>query len=279
MTDFETATAVEPRQGTASGHRFGAELDPGWAVGTKLHGGYLLAVLGRAAARVAGEAHPHPTAVSASFIQAPAPGAADVEVELLRAGRGATQLRARLAQDGSPCVEALIVQGKLDETDAWWSRAEPVEIPDEADCVRNPPEVPGADFRVPLMEVVDQRLDPAGLGFAVGKPSGAGVLAGWQRLANGADWDPLSLLVALDPVPPVSYDLGVPGWAPTVQFSAYLRRLPAPGPVRVRMAATEIGGDRMDETAHAWDAKGRLVGQATQLASVRVPRGHAVERP
>lgn len=272
MTDFEAATAVEPRQSAAGIHRFGAELDPGWAVGAKLHGGYLLAVLGRAAARVAGEAHPHPTAVGGSFIEAPVPGAAVVEVELLRAGRGTTQLRARLAQDGRPCVEAMITQGMLEETDPWWSRADPVEIPDEADCFRGPPDVPGSDFRVPLMEVVEHRLDPAGLGFAVGKPSGNGVFASWQRLANGADWDPLSLLVALDPVPPISYDLGLPGWAPTVQFSAYLRRLPTPGPVRVRMSATEVGGDRMDETAHAWDAKGRLVGQATQLAAVRVPR-------
>lgn len=48
-----------------------------------------------------------------------------------------------------------------------------------------------------------------------------------------------------------------------------VRRLPAPGPLRVTMHATDITAGRMDETAQAWDATGNLVAQATQLAAVR----------
>ncbi|MEU7002416.1 thioesterase family protein [Nonomuraea sp. NPDC046570] len=262
MGTFEEATTI-----TAEG----AVLDAQWSVGGKLHGGYLLAVLGRAAVEQAGAGHPHLTAISGSFVESPSPGPAEVFVETLRAGRTAVQVRARMSQEGRPCVEALITLGRLEESDAWWSGLEPVELPEEQECVRTPPDAPGAGFPVPLMEVVEQRLDPGHLGFVFGTPARRGVIAGWQRLADGSDWDPLSLLVALDPVPPVSYDLGLPGWAPTVQFSAYLRRLPAPGPVKVSMRATDVGGDRMDEVAHAWDAKGRLVGQATQLAGVRLP--------
>ncbi|WP_158887394.1 thioesterase family protein [Amycolatopsis anabasis] len=271
MGTFQEATAVVPRGGAAGLHEFDATLDEQWAVGTKLHGGYLLAVLGRAAAQVTGAGHPHLTAVSGSFVQAPEPGPAVIAVEVLRAGRGSTQLRARLAQGNRSCAEALLTQGLLNHDDAWWSGLEPVQLPDEQECFRSPAEAPGAGFRVPLMDVVETRLDPGHLGFAVGKPAGKGEIAGWQRLANGDDWDPLSLLVALDPVPPVSYDLGIQGWAPTVQLSAYLRRLPAPGPVRVQMRANDVGGDRMDEVAYAWDSKDRLVAQATQLAAVRVP--------
>lgn len=272
MKDFDAATAVEPR-GVANGHHeFAVDLDAQWAVGDKLHGGYLLAVLGRAAAAVADGAHPHLTAVGASFIAAPEPGPAVAVVEPLRTGRGSSQLRARLVQDGRPCAEALITQGRLEDGDAWWTRSEPVELPAEEDCVPSPAESPGVPFRIPLMDVVEQRLCPDDLSFLTGKPSGRGRIAGWQRLASGADWDPLSLLVALDPVPPASYDLGVPGWAPTVQFGAYIRRLPAPGPVRALLQATEVTGDRMDETAHVWDAKGRLAAQATQVAAVRPPR-------
>ncbi|MDL4777382.1 MULTISPECIES: thioesterase family protein [Thermomonosporaceae] len=275
MADFSAATAVEPRTGAgtgADGHEFDAALDEQWSVGGKLHGGYLLAVLGRAAARASGVAHPHLTAIGGAFVEPPAPGPAVVAVEVLRAGRGTTQLRARLSQDGRPCVEALITQGLLEEGEAWWTSSEPVDLPPERDCFPMPPEAPGAGLRVALMEVVEQRLNPADLGFAAGEPGRRGTVSGWQRLADGSDWDPLSLLVALDPVPPVSYDLGLPGWAPTVQFGAYIRRLPAPGPVRVRMTATEVAGDRMDEVAHAWDGKDRLVAQATQFAAVRVPR-------
>lgn len=267
MGIFEAATAVE----AAGPGEFNTVLDGQWSVGTKLHGGYLLAILARAAAKLADGAHPHLTAISGSFIAPPEPGPAVARVELLRAGRGTTQLRARLSQNAKPCVEALITQGLLTEADPWWSGLDPVELPDEQDCFRTPAEAPGGGFHVPLMDVIEQRLDPKLIGFAIGAPLKQGVIAGWQRLADGADWDPLSLLVALDPVPPVSYDLGLTGWVPTVQFSAYLRRLPAPGPVRVRMHANDVGGDRMDEAAFAWDGKGRLVAQAIQIAAVRVP--------
>ncbi|RZQ63819.1 thioesterase family protein [Amycolatopsis suaedae] len=268
MSAFAAASAVSRTAPDSA--EFTAELDPQWTVGDKLHGGYLLAVMARAAGEIAH--HPHLTAISGSFAVPPRPGPATVAVELLRAGTGVSQLRATLVQEGKPAAEALITQGTLDDADSWWSSVEPIDIPPEENCVPATADAPGAGFRVNLLDVVDQRVDPRHAGFAVGKPAGDGVISSWQRLADGSDWDPLSLLVALDPVPPVSYDLGMPGWAPTVQFTAYLRRLPAPGPVRVRMFATDVGGGRMDETARAWDSKGRPVAQATQLAAVRVPR-------
>ncbi|TDQ43895.1 thioesterase family protein [Actinorugispora endophytica] len=272
MTVFESATAVRPRGGTGAGagEAFDVVLDPAWSVGGRPHGGYLLAVLGRAASAAAG-GHPHLTAVSASFVEPPEPGDAVAEVEVLRAGRGATQMRARLLQEDRLKAECLVTQGLLEDRDAWWSEAAPVELPAERECFLAPSEVPELGLSAPLLGVVEHRLDPGLLGFAVGAPSGRGVVAGWQRLADGADWDPLSVLVALDVIPSASLDLGIAGWAPTVQFSAYVRRLPAPGPLRTRLRATEVGAGTMDLTAHAWDAKGRLVAQATQIAAVRIP--------
>ncbi|GAA3582139.1 thioesterase family protein [Nonomuraea rosea] len=268
MGTFREATALTVR----GDGEFGAVLDAQWSVGTRLHGGYLLAVLGRAACEsAAGAGHPHVTAVSGSFIEPPEPGEAVARIETLRVGRSVAQVRAALVQQGRTRVEAHITLGLLDDSDPWWSAAEPVELPPEQDCFLAPIEPPGAGFPVPLMAVVEERIDPGHLAFAFGAPSKRGVIASWQRLADGSDWDPLSLLVALDPVPPVSFDLGLPGWVPTIQLSAYLRRLPAPGPIRVRLTATDVGGDRMDEVAHVWDDKGRLVAQATQLAAVRLP--------
>ncbi|WP_188192285.1 thioesterase family protein [Nonomuraea sp. SYSU D8015] len=268
MGTFQEATALVA-QGDGE---YAAVLDAQWSVGTRLHGGYLLAVLGRAAcASAGGNGHPHVTAVSASFIEPPEPGDAVARVETLRVGRSVAQVRTALVQEGRTRVEAHVTLGLLDDSDPWWTASEPVELPPEQDCVLAPADAPGAGFVVPLMDVVEERIDPAHLAFVFGNPSGRGVIASWQRLADGSDWDPLSLLVALDPVPPVSYDLGVPGWVPTIQLTAYVRRLPAPGPVRVRLSATDVGGERMDEVAHVWDAKGRLVAQATQLAAVRLP--------
>jgi hypothetical protein len=264
MGNFKEATAIE----AAGPGEFTISLDAQWSIGGKLHGGYLLAVVARAAAELAG--HPHLTAISAAFPAAPEPGLATLQVEVLSVSRSMTQLRSRLTQNGTVCVEALVTQGTLTEDDPWWSGLEQPTMPREQDCPRVPVEAPG--FNVALMEVVETRIDPAVLGFVVGQPSKQGTIATWQRLADGSDWDPLSLLVALDASPPVSFDLGVPGWAPTLQMSAYIRRLPAPGSIGVRMHANELGGNRMDEAAFAWDSSGRLVAQAIQYAGVRMPK-------
>lgn len=268
MTQFDEATAVK----ATSPGAYEARLDATWSVGDKPHGGYLMAVLARAALEsAAGPGHSHVTAVSASFIEPPEPGPAEVRVETLRTGRTITQVRAELAQEGRPRVAALVTLGLLDDADPHWTSVEPVELPPEEFCFLAPREVPGNAFPVPLMDVLELRLHPEQLGFVFGEPSRRGRLDTWQRLKDGAEWDPLSLLIALDPVPPASYDLGLPGWAPTIQLTAHVLRLPAPGPVKVRLSVTEVGGGRMDETAMVWDAAGRLVARATQLAAVRIP--------
>ncbi|MFD3744817.1 thioesterase family protein [Nocardia sp. NPDC058633] len=265
MQTFAEATAVIPSDDNACA----ADLDPQWTVGGKLHGGYLMAVMARAAAAHAD--HPQVTAISATFLAPPSPGPATVTVDVLRAGRTSTQVRARLEQNGRSCTEALITLGVLEDLDPWWTTAVTPEIPAEVDCFHSPSNPPGAPFPVPLLDVVEHRLDPSTLGFVVGEPSMKGRIAAWLRLADGSDWDSFALLIALDPIPPASLTLGMPGWAPTISFTAYLRRRPAPGPVHVIMHATDVTAGRMHETAEVWDATGNLVGCATQLAAVRIP--------
>jgi hypothetical protein len=151
----------------------------------------------------------------------------------------------------------------------WWSGATPVDLPPPADCPRSSTEAPCGAFRIHILDVVEQRLDPAVTGFQRGEPTGRGEFAGWLRLADGADWDPLSLVVAVDAMPPIGYDLGAPGWEPTMRLSAYVRRLPAPGPIRIHVTATEVGGGQVDHVVRAWDSKDRLVVQATQICALR----------
>ncbi|MBM2616121.1 thioesterase family protein [Actinoplanes sp. LDG1-06] len=263
MKTFTEATALVAGDGALE-----ADLDPQWAVGDKLHGGYIMALLGRAVARSA--ELPHLVSMSATFLRPPAPGRATVTVEPLRSGRTAGMFRARLEQEGVPCAEALVTQGVLDDAAPWWGRAKPPALPPEEECMRLPSEAPGSPFPVPLLDLVEHRLDPACLGFAVGRPAQDGRTAGWLRLTGGDDWDPLSLLIATDPAPPISLTLGVTGWAPTLSLTAYVRRLPAPGPLRFVMTSSEITSGRMDEVVEVWDSADTLVAQATQLAAVRV---------
>ena len=84
--------------------RFDAEVDPAWTIGGKPNGGYLLAMLGRAATW--NSTHPHVIAASAHYLRSPEPGPIAIETETLRTGRSATQVRARMAQGEVACVEA-----------------------------------------------------------------------------------------------------------------------------------------------------------------------------
>jgi hypothetical protein len=94
-------------------------------------------------------------------------------------------------------------------------------------------------------------------------------------MKDGSDWNPLSLLVVLDMGPPASFDLGISSGTPTLQFTAYIQRLPAPGPIWLELRANDVGDDRMVEVMRVWDSNRRLVAQSTQLAAVRIPDGTA----
>ena len=265
--ELAKATAVEP----IGAGRYAVALDPGWAIGAKPNGGYLLAVLARAAAAEAGPELPHPAAVSAHFLAAPDPGPAEVTVEVLRRGRSASQLRATLSADGRPCVEALVTCGRLEPATApYWSEVPAAGLPPEADCVALPATDPR--FTVPLFAEIDLRLDPLSAGFAVGSPSMTGEIRGRVRISPDPP-DPYALLVAVDCLPPAPFDLGLFGsWVPTLELTAYVRALPADGPLTVRQRARLVTADRVDEQCDVWDCEGRLVATGHQLAGLRLPQ-------
>ena len=74
----------------------------------------------------------------------------------------------------------------------------------------------------------------------------------------------------MDAFPPATFEIEPTGWVPTLELTAYVRALPAPGPVRILQKAQLIEGQRVDETCLVWDSRGRLVAQATQLAGIRL---------
>lgn len=276
MSDFEKATRPDA---TSRPGRFAVTLDEQWGIGPRLHGGYLLAVCARAAVEAvetaadpsgAPTAHTAPHAVTGTFLRAPEPGPAELAVEVLRRGRSVSQLRVRLDQGDEPCVETAVTLGApVAPDDAGGTTVPAPDVAPFDRCPRSPSD--GGDGRgsLPLMDVVDTRLDPATSGFLRGRPSGQGRVTGWGRLADDTAWSPVSLLVALDLLPPATFDLGLLGWTPTMSLSAHVPGPPAPGPVRLEQTVDHLQGDRMHETCRAWDADGRLVGLATQVAAVR----------
>jgi acyl-coenzyme A thioesterase PaaI-like protein len=268
--DTERLTFAQVTELTPDGTgRFGAEASPEWTIGGKPNGGYLLAMLGRAAAAVS--EHPDVITASACFLRPPDPGPVAIEAEVLRAGRSASQVRASLAQGDRVCVEALITTSVLDPGGKpYWTDGVPaVSQVSYEDCDRLVPRLPGG-IPVAIMDQVEVRLEPESASFTRGQPQGRGELRGWLTLPGGESFDPVSLLFAVDAYPPATFDIEFTGWVPTLELTVYVRAQPAPGPVRVLHRAQLIDGQRVDETCHIWDRTGRLVATSSQLAAIRL---------
>ncbi|MEB3368968.1 thioesterase family protein [Saccharopolyspora mangrovi] len=265
MTDLQRTTFADvSRIDELSPGEYTAEAHPDWTIGGKPNGGYLLAMLGRAAAQSA--THQHVLAASAHYPHSPKPGPLHLTTEVLRTGRSASQVRARLSQDGTPCVEATFTLGTLaPDANPQWSDGTPAPV----DRARDDCEPVTGGRGLAIMDQVDLRIDPDDFGFSRGVPTGSGVLRGWLGLPGGENFDPISLLYAVDSFPPATMNIAITGWVPTLELTTYVRALPAPGPVRVLHKAQLIDDNRVDETCYIWDSRDRLVAQAIQLAGIR----------
>ena len=264
---------------------YAAQLAPGWVVGGGVNGGYLLAVIGNAVrARLEDTGHVDPFSVSAHYLSASVPGPAAVETEVVRAGGRFSTVAATLVQHVEgvriPRISTLATYGDLDaahdaETDAAASAlhlALPApDLPPREECLLSSDAPDDVKKRAPLLERFGTRLDPASAMWAVGRPSRKGLIQGWFELADHRPLDPIALLMVVDALPPVTFDLGMPGWAPTLELTAHVRAKPAPGWAAVRHCTRTVAGGMFEEDCDVWDSTGRLVAQGRQLALQ--PRG------
>jgi hypothetical protein len=270
---FDAATAVRP---TRDPDQFEADVHEHWTVGDKPNGGYLLALLGRAArvtGRTGGGQDWEIASSAITYLRPPGPGPATVRTTLLRQGRSASHVRAVMAQDGHDLVDAVFVLGELPRDPApRYDGIQPLHAPSAEECVRLAPRIPGGVY-VGIMDVLDLRLSPDTLPFTDSPPpaDARAELRGWTRFADGREPDPLSLLFSVDAIPPATLMIGSTGWVPTLQMSAYVRARPAPGWLGIRMTANLVGDGMVDETCVLWDSRGLVVAQSTQLARLRFP--------
>jgi acyl-CoA thioesterase len=256
VSGFAAATAV--RRCESEPAVYDTYLDIGWSIGGKPNGGYLMAVLARAALHAVDR--PHPLAVSGHFLRPPGGGPAEVRTEVVKSGRTVATVRATLWQDGKACLDTLVTAGELAGGAVDYAAVAMPELPSPDDC-RSRAESP---FHVELLDHVDVLLDPATAPFPT--PNGVPVIQGWMRFRDGADADELALTLAVDAMPPTVFHLEKLGWAPTVELTFLLRGAPAPGWLAFRAAATLVADGWFDEEALVWDSTGRLVAQSRQLA-------------
>src|SRR5215470_5943312 len=182
---FASATAVAATEAGT----FAGAVHPDWTIGDRANGGFLLAMMGRAA--TATSPHDHVLAASAHYLWSPEPGPVVITTEVLRAGRSASQVRARMRQGERDCVEALFTIGRLERTAApQWDAGTPTarDVAFEQ-SVRLVPRLPNGAAAA-IMERVAVRLDADSNGFVTGAPSGRGEVHGWLSLPDDEPFDP-----------------------------------------------------------------------------------------
>lgn len=278
-SEFDRDTALTRREPGV----YDIDLSAGWTIINAVNGGYLLAVLGRALS----DALPHadPFTISAHYLTASQPGPAVVRTSVVRTGRSLSTGQASLFQydEQGREVERIRVLASYGDLDT---------LPDDVRTTAKPPAIPpmdqcfgpetASDIRLPSggpapvpgnSAITDRlmiKLDPSTLGWALGAPSGKGEMRAWFGLSDGRDADPLSLLLAVDALPPTAFELGIKGWVPTVELTVHVRTRPAPGPLRVSITTRNLAGGFLEEDAEVWDSNDRLVAQSRQLARVRL---------
>jgi acyl-CoA thioesterase len=278
QSEFDTGTAVTARAQEAG--VYDAALGEGWRIGGGVNGGLLLALAARAlqaelgSAEPSGTGHPDPLAISAYYLTPGAPGPAVLRTSVVRRGRAVSTGEVSLSQRGRDGeverIRVLATYGALDGEPT--TSAVPPRLPPPEECLSTEQAPPSFLKQASLLDRLDLRLDPATTGWAVGKPSGNGVIRGWLRMRDGREPDPLLLLLAVDALPPVAFELGLPGWTPTLELTAHVRARPAPGWLRVQLVNRTLTGGFLEEDAEVWDSQGRLVALSRQLARAATPR-------
>jgi hypothetical protein len=260
-TPFSTALALTP-----DGDGYSAVLGRAWTVGPKAHGGLLLALCAAAARTALDVPGAQPLVVSASYLAAPDPGPVHLAVEVRKRGRSVSLVDVELRQGERVAVRAAVTLGVPDSVEPLREAApdgQPAEPP--ADAIEVAAHPTGDIMN--LAAVCDLHLDRGTAAFAEGRVDGEAEIRLWVR-PHGEDPDVLFALLAGDVSPPVTLNIGRPGWAPTVQLTALVRAHPAPGWLRVRMSSRCVGGTWFDEDATVTDSAGTLVCQSRQLAMV-----------
>ncbi len=272
-SEFDSGIAVQSDGDDTMWH---GVLDDGWGIHGAINGGILMAMGANALRQMLTEARGHsdPLAFSAYFLSAANAGGVTLLTEQLRTGRTMTTAQVSITQRGKDGrreekMRAIGTFGNVKTSELPVLREEPAPaMPPPQECIGrdNAPEIL---LHTNLMSRMDLRFEPASIGWLQGKPSQQGRMMAWHKLADGREPDVLSLLWALDSLPPVAHDLGLVGWTPTLEFTAHIRGHPAPGWLQFVLTTQNVSGGLMEEDAKIWDSTGRLVALSRQLCAWR----------
>ena len=266
MHEFDRAThSTLIDEGT-----FAAEIEDGWDINGNANGGYLLALAVRAMRDASGR--PDPISVSAHYLAPGKPGPVTIETATVKAGR---QLATMTGSMRSGEREIMRVLGAFGDVGAMAGGFTSVagsapDLPLTDRCVIR--DQNSGNVNIGFMRRVRVHIRPEHAGFADGVKSGRALIEGWFEFGDGRPIDSLALMLVIDAFPPPVFNIDIPtGWVPTVELTAHVRGIPAPGPLRCRFHTEFVQNGFLQEDSEVWDSSGMLVAQSRQLALL--PKG------
>ncbi|HEY0229369.1 MAG TPA: thioesterase family protein, partial [Mycobacterium sp.] len=212
-----------------------------------------------------------PIALSANYLNAPDPAEIQLATTIRRRGRQVSLVDVELSQHNRTAVTCTVTLGHAD--------SKPPRHQEPGSLTDMPAEPPVGAIPVssdhPLGQIIhigqgcDMRMDSTTTGFLDGQ-QGPPITRMWVRPFADDEINPatatLFALMTADVSPPVIMHRGFFGWTPTVQLTAYLRRRPAAGWMRVIASSAVIGDTWFEEDHVVLDATGQVVVQSRQLA-------------
>ena len=251
LTVFDRTTALTPNPLTPG--RFAVRLDEAWSSLRGVHGGYLTALLVRAAE--AGTDGRAVRTVTVNFLRAGQVGDATITVTPVRAGRLVSVVGLSLTQDHGEVATARITATAPTEGTAWDA---PVDLglpPLEACVPNNPP--PG----IRHFEHAVVRLDPASMPFSHQERAR---IAGHVRPVERRPVDAAWLAMLLDWFPPATFTrVDPPTGGVSVDLTVHLHR-----PFRALDDDEWLGGE--------FEVRHSVGGLALEHGTIVSPDGHVL---
>jgi len=274
-TAFERDTGV-----TALGDgRYSAEISPAWWIVMGPNGGYVAAVVLRAAVTEVADPDRRPISATFHYLRPPVEGRVELVVTVERTGRTVSNVSVRMVQDGRLLVLALVALGvprdeaiSFDETYGLPARPDGTAVPKWSDIPARPID-PERD--IPMRSRYDMRWGFGAVPFA-GEPGSTADTGGWLRLKESPPIDEMVLVAMSDAwMPPVFSRSATQLAVPTVDLTVHFRGRPSPSLAGadaawcfVRFASPVARDGYLVEHGSVWDASGRLLADVRQLAVV-----------
>ncbi|MGI9608533.1 MAG: thioesterase family protein [Acidimicrobiales bacterium] len=253
---FANATALAGSAGDYTGR-----IVDGWDIGGIANGGYMMAMLARAALATSGR--PDVVTLSADFLSPGRTGPVTARTVELKSGRMLSSIRVELIGGDKPIMAGTVQSGDLSALEGpSIVTGTPSDIPPPDQCIRA---LPGEVFPPPLTANVDLRVHPDD-GFT--NPDATPLtMRSWFRLLDGEAMDTIVAVLATDVSPPTIFNSPLqPGWMPTVQMTVHVRRRPDTTWLFADTCTRYVTDGLLEIDCNLWNESGAIVAQSRQLA-------------